>query len=70
MGKANLTMQHDRAMPLGLLEWQDDPDALRFRTELSDGAEAGPGADGRALRADARGLAGVQADKRKAAGNR
>ena len=35
---ANLTMQHDRAMPLGLLEWQDDDDALRFRTELSDGA--------------------------------
>ena len=35
---ANLTMQHDRAMPLGILEWQDDDDALRFRTELSDGA--------------------------------
>ena len=35
---ANLTMQHDRAMPLGLLEWQDDDDALRFRTALSDGA--------------------------------
>ena len=35
---ANLTMQHDRAMPLGLLEWQDDDDALRFRTKLSDGA--------------------------------
>ena len=35
---ANLTMQHDRAMPLGLLEWEDDDDALRFRTELSDGA--------------------------------
>ena len=36
--KANLTMQHDRAMPLGLLEWQEDDDALRFRTELSEGA--------------------------------
>ena len=35
--KANLTMQHDRAMPLGLLEWQDDEDALRFRAELSKG---------------------------------
>ena len=37
-GPANLTLQHVRAMPLGLLEWQDDDDALRFRTELSDGA--------------------------------
>ena len=36
--KANLTMQHDRAMPLGILEWQDDEDALRFRVELTDGA--------------------------------
>ena len=35
---ANLTLQHVRAMPLGLLEWQDDEDALRFRTELSEGA--------------------------------
>ena len=35
--KANLTMQHDRAMPLGILEWQNDEDALRFRTELSAG---------------------------------
>ena len=35
---ANLTMQHDRAMPLGILEWQDDEDALRFRVELTDGA--------------------------------
>ena len=52
---ANLTMQHDRAMPLGLLEWQDDDDALRFRTELSDGAEAGPGASRRAGRACVRG---------------
>ena len=36
--KANLTIQHDRAQPLGLLEWHDDEDALRFRTELTDGA--------------------------------
>ena len=36
--KANLTMQHDRAMPLGILKWQDDEDALRFRVELTDGA--------------------------------
>ena len=36
--KANLTLQHDRAMPLGILEWQDDADALRVRVELSDGA--------------------------------
>ena len=34
---ANLTMQHDRAMPLGILEWQDDDDALRFRSELTEG---------------------------------
>ena len=31
-------MQHDRAMPLGILEWHDDEDALRFRVELTDGA--------------------------------
>ena len=37
MEKANLTMQHDRAMPVGLLEWQDDADALRFRAELTAG---------------------------------
>ena len=30
-------MQHDRAMPLGILEWQDDDDALRFRSELTAG---------------------------------
>ena len=35
--KANLTVQHDRAQPLGLLEWQDDEDALRFRTKLTEG---------------------------------
>ena len=45
---ANLTLQHDRAKPLGLLEWQDDDDALRFRTELSVGSSPGPSADGRA----------------------
>ena len=39
-------MQHDRAMPLGILEWQDDEDALRFRVELTDGAAPGPGAPG------------------------
>ena len=36
--KANLTVQHDRAQPLGLLEWQDDEDALRFRAVLTEGA--------------------------------
>ena len=36
--KANLTVQHDRAQPLGLLEWQDDEDALRFRADLTEGA--------------------------------
>ena len=35
---ANLTMQHDRALPVGLLEWEDSSDALRFRSVLSDGA--------------------------------
>ena len=35
---ANLTVQHDRSMPLGLLEWVDDDDALRFRCELTAGA--------------------------------
>ena len=35
--KANLTIQHDRAQPLGLLEWQDDDDALRFRSTLTEG---------------------------------
>lgn len=35
---ANLTLQHDRALPLGLLEWQDDDDAMRFRSTLADGA--------------------------------
>ena len=35
--KANLTLQHVRAMPLGLLEWQDDEDALRFSSTLTEG---------------------------------
>ena len=35
---ANLTMQHDRALPLGLLKWQDDDDAMRFSTILTAGA--------------------------------
>ena len=30
-------------MPLGILEWQDDEDALRFRTELS--CQMGPRQD-------------------------
>ena len=35
---ANLTMQHDRALPVGLLEWEDGSDALRFRSALTEGA--------------------------------
>ena len=35
---ANLTMQHDRALPVGLLEWEDGSDALRFRSVLTEGA--------------------------------
>ena len=38
-GRANLTAQHNRAMPLGLLEWQDDVDALRFRADLPEGRD-------------------------------
>ena len=34
---ANLTLQHDRAMPLGLIRWQDDEDALRFSADLTPG---------------------------------
>ena len=34
---SNLTMQHDRSLPVGLLEFEDSPDALRFRSELSAG---------------------------------
>ena len=36
-GMANLTLQHLREMPLGLLEFQEDDDALRFRTVLTEG---------------------------------
>ena len=36
-GPANLTLQHDRALPLGLIEWQDDKDALRLSAKLPDG---------------------------------
>ena len=31
-------MQHDRALPVGLLEWEDGSDALRFRSVLTEGA--------------------------------
>ena len=34
---SNLTLQHERAMPVGLLEWQDDDDAMRFRAEIAAG---------------------------------
>ena len=34
---ANLTMQHDRALPVGLLEWDDRSDALGFRSVLTEG---------------------------------
>ena len=34
---ANLNRQHDRAIPLGLMEWIDDEDALRFRVTLPPG---------------------------------
>ena len=37
MRKANLTMQHDRALPVGLLEWDDGSDALRFQSMLPEG---------------------------------
>ena len=37
-GKAsNLTMQHDRALPVGLLKFEDSPEELRFRSELTEG---------------------------------
>ena len=35
--RANLTLQHDRSKPLGLLRWQEDEDALRFSSELAAG---------------------------------
>ena len=34
---SNLTLQHERALPVGLLEWQDDDDAMRFRAEIAAG---------------------------------
>ena len=34
---SNLTLQHDRALPVGLLEWQDAEDALRFRATVTAG---------------------------------
>ena len=34
---ANLTMQHKRELPVGLLEWDDASDALRFRSVLPEG---------------------------------
>ena len=37
-GKANLTLQHDRALPLGLLEWTNSAEALRVRSEFPEGA--------------------------------
>ena len=36
--KSNLTLQHDRALPVGLLEWEDSSDALRFRSVLTEGS--------------------------------
>ena len=37
-GPWNLTLQHDRALPIGLGEFVEDDDALRFRCELTEGA--------------------------------
>ena len=37
-GPWNLTLQHDRALPIGLGEFVEDEDALRFRCELTEGA--------------------------------
>ena len=37
--RANLTLQHDRALPLGILRWQDDDDALRFSADLAPGQD-------------------------------
>ena len=36
-GPANLNRQHDRAFPLGLMEWIDDEDALRFKVSMTPG---------------------------------
>ena len=34
---SNLTMQHDRSLPVGLLEFEDSPKELRFTSELPAG---------------------------------
>ena len=34
---ANLTLQHDRSKPLGLLRWHDDEDALRWSADITSG---------------------------------
>lgn len=34
---SNFTIQHDRALPIGLLEYEDGTDALRIRCEIADG---------------------------------
>ena len=35
---ANLTLQHDRSQPVGILEWVDNEDALGFRATLTKGS--------------------------------
>ena len=40
VGAQNLTLQHNRALPVGKLEFTDSPEALRFRATLSAGARA------------------------------
>ena len=39
-GKQNLTLQHDRALPIGQLEFEDSPEALRFRATVANGQRA------------------------------
>ena len=36
--KANLTLQHDRSQPVGILEWQEHEDYLGFRAQLTKGS--------------------------------
>ena len=36
--KANLTLQHDRSQPVGILEWQEHEDYLGFRAQLTEGS--------------------------------
>ena len=36
----NLTLQHNRERPIGRLEFEDSPDALRFRATLAPGPRA------------------------------